>query len=102
MSTIAEEKSPRIIDDFDLPDGWTAVKLPEICDLNPPKPKADALTADSPVTFVPMPAVDAELGAITSPDIRPFSTVRKGSLRFEKVMSFSPRSRLVWRTGKPP
>ena len=66
----------------DLPEGWTEVALPEMCEINPPKPATDALPADAPVTFVPMPAVDAESGAITEPQTRSFSHVRKGYTAF--------------------
>ncbi len=84
MNTIAVGQSSQILDDSDLPDGWVAVKLPDICELNPPRPNADALAAEAPVTFVPMPAVDAELGAITSAEIRPFANVRKGFTAFSR------------------
>jgi type I restriction enzyme, S subunit len=84
MSAIAPEQFSQVINDSDLPDGWAAVRLPDLCDLNPPKPKSDALPAEAPVTFVPMPAVDAELGAITAPEIRPFSQVRKGFTAFRE------------------
>jgi type I restriction enzyme, S subunit len=68
--------------DSELPEGWSLVRLAEICELNPLKPAANVLSPDTPVTFVPMPAVDAELGAITQPTIRPFSQVRKGYTAF--------------------
>jgi type I restriction enzyme, S subunit len=85
MSATPREQASRIADDqasFDLPDGWATVTLPDICELNPPKPKTDALPAEASVTFVPMPAVDAEAGAITAPKIRRFSEVRKGFTAF--------------------
>jgi type I restriction enzyme S subunit len=68
----------------DLPEGWTKVLLPEICALNPPKPPPDALWSSAPVTFVPMSAVDETLGAITRPQARPFSDVRKGYTAFQE------------------
>jgi type I restriction enzyme, S subunit len=52
--------------------------LPTVCELNPAKPAADALPAEAPVSFVRMPAVNADLGAITNPETRPFASVRKG------------------------
>lgn len=73
-----EEESGR----DDLPEGWVQTTLSEICFINPPKPAKDALRPDARVTFVPMPAVDAELGAITNADMRPFSKVRKGYTAF--------------------
>lgn len=68
----------------DLPEGWVNVALPEICALNPPKPRSDTLPSKAPVTFVPMPAVDEEIGAITKPQTRPFSEVRKGYTAFQE------------------
>jgi type I restriction enzyme, S subunit len=67
-----------------LPEGWRLVTLPDLCDINPPKPSADALPPNAPVTFVPMPAVDAEKGAITKPEARPFGKVRKGYTSFRE------------------
>jgi type I restriction enzyme S subunit len=66
----------------ELPKGWVVVKLPDVCAINPPKPPRNALVADAPVTFVPMPAVDAEQGAIITPVPRAFSEVRKGFTAF--------------------
>ena len=67
----------------ELPEGWVNTALPEICRLNPPKPLSTALPPDSPVTFVPMPAVDETVGAITKPQIRAFCEVRKGYTAFQ-------------------
>lgn len=67
----------------ELPDGWALALIPDVSELNPIKPKA-ALYADNlPVSFVPMPAVDADVGAITKPIIRPFGEVRKGFTSFQ-------------------
>lgn len=62
-----------------LPEGWTLVKMPDVCHVNPRKPAADALPADAPVTFVPMAAVDEDLGAITDSEDRPFGELRSKS-----------------------
>jgi type I restriction enzyme S subunit len=66
----------------DLPEGWVVVTLPNLCDINPPKPSTDALPPDALVTFVPMPAVDARQGTINNPLSRHFSEVRKGFTAF--------------------
>src|ERR1041385_4362464 len=66
----------------DLPEGWAQSTLSEICDINPPKPAANSVHEAELVTFVPMPAVDETLGAISKPDLRPFSKVRKGYTAF--------------------
>jgi len=68
----------------ELPEGWSPVNLPDICDINPAKPAANFLAADAPVTFVPMPALDANLGQITAPQVRPFSLVRNGYTSFRE------------------
>ncbi len=62
-----------------LPEGWTVVNASDTCDVNPRKPAADALPVDAPVTFVPMAAVDADLGAIVDGEERPFGEVRPKS-----------------------
>src|SRR5262249_4048318 len=51
---------------------------------DPPKPPANTLAPDALVTFVPMPAVDAERGEITHPQLRPFSDVRRGFTAFRE------------------
>ena len=66
----------------DLPEGWVVAPLPDAFDVNPPKPKADALPGDAPVTFAPMGAVDAAHGAITAPEERPFADVRRAYTAF--------------------
>lgn len=50
-----------------LPEGWAITRLRDAYEINPPKASKDSLPPDTPVTFVPMPAVDAEEGAITRP-----------------------------------
>jgi hypothetical protein len=59
-----------------------SVALGEVCEINPPKPPADALTPDAPVTFIPMPAVDADSGTVANPEIRPFANIRNGHSAF--------------------
>jgi len=66
----------------ELPEGWKLVTILDVCEVNPPKPPKDFLPADAPVTFVPMPAVDADQGAITNPVIRPYLEVRNGFTSF--------------------
>ena len=65
-----------------LPEGWELVVVSDACQLNPSKPSVDVLPAEAAVTFVPMPAVDAESGTIASPQQRPFAVVRKGYTAF--------------------
>ena len=73
---------PSCFPDDELPEGWKFVTILDACEVNPPKPSKDFLPADAPVTFVPMPAVDADLGAITNPQIKPYLEVRNGFTSF--------------------
>ena len=66
----------------ELPEGWAVRPLSEIFLLNPPKPPADLVPPSTPVSFVPMPAVDSALGSIQGATDRPFSDVRKGYTAF--------------------
>ena len=68
--------------DDELPEGWVAATLPEVFRLNPPKAKGADYRDDLPVTFVPMPAVDALTGTIRAPTVRDFGAVKKGFTSF--------------------
>jgi len=65
-----------------LPDGWSIITLGDVCAINPPKPRTGMVVGDTEVTFVPMPAVDADSGTIATPQIRRFDDVRKGFTAF--------------------
>lgn len=65
-----------------LPSGWSIQPIGSVCAVNPKKPATDALKPSDPVTFVPMPAVDADSGAINEPLSRAFADVRKGFTAF--------------------
>lgn len=64
-----------------LPRGWVGATLEDLCEFNPKHdPETDRGTM---VTFVPMPAVDDETGAIVDRSaIRPLSEVWKGYTHF--------------------
>ena len=62
----------------DLPEAWASTTIGAAFELNPPKPPKTTLPEAAPVTFVPMPAVDAESGTILAPQERSFGSVRKG------------------------
>lgn len=66
----------------ELPEGWEARPLPELAEINPRKPPADARPSGTVVSFVPMPAVDADRGAIEGATERPFGEVRKSYTAF--------------------
>jgi type I restriction enzyme S subunit len=84
----ASKATPLIEAAAELPEGWVLTRLSVVCEINPPKVPLDSLEPDQPVTFVPMPAVDAHRGAITAAQERPFSEVRRGftSFRDEDVI----------------
>lgn len=67
----------------ELPEGWELPCLKDILDINPPKPRQDAVPSDTAVSFVPMPAVDADLGSINASEVRTFAEVRKGYTAFQ-------------------
>ena len=79
MSNRKASQPPTPPAETDLPEGWTVAPLHDVCEVNPGKPTAEALPGDAAVTFVPMPAVDAESGTIASPTQRPFAEARRGS-----------------------
>ena len=79
---VAISVEPRCFSDDEVPEGWKLVTILDACEVNPPKPPKDFLPADAPVTFVPMPAVDADMGAITNPEIKPYLEVRNGFTSF--------------------
>ena len=61
---------------------WPIVPLLAVCTLNP-KLEADVRpAADTPVTFVPMAAIDERLAAITAPKVRNYAEVQKGYTPF--------------------
>lgn len=66
----------------DLPEGWASARIADVFEVNPRKPAADHVREGMPVSFVPMSAVDAERGVITTPEERPFGAVRKGYTAF--------------------
>ncbi len=61
-----------------LPDQWHLLRLSEVCELNP----RQQTTHDGDVTFVPMAAVDEQMGEIVRPEVREFSEVRRGFTPF--------------------
>ena len=61
---------------------WPRVRLGDLAEINPRRPKL-VRPDDADSTFVPMPAVDGDLGTIAEPMIKPFGTVKKGYTYFE-------------------
>lgn len=79
---LPEETASPTEGETERPLGWAGASLSQVCEINPAKPSSDDLKPNELVTFVPMPAVDADAGAITSPQERRFSDVRKGFTAF--------------------
>ena len=67
----------------DCPKGWATVQLHEICAINP-RVDRTSIDSESVVSFVPMPAVEAETGRIDVSETRSFEAVRKGYTSFRK------------------
>lgn len=65
-----------------LPDGWVWTTLGEACEVNPGVDRPQHLTDETPVSFVPMAAVDDAQGAIVRFEARPIGKVWKGYTRF--------------------
>jgi type I restriction enzyme S subunit len=65
-----------------LPETWVEARLGDICEINPGFPASERPSGETPVTFVPMSAVDEVSGSITSPEIRKYSEVAKGYTYF--------------------
>jgi len=63
-----------------LPEGWEWTTFEECCLLNP-RHSSD-IPLNTLVSFVPMPAIDAELGAITSSETKQLEKVTKGFTHF--------------------
>ncbi|WP_306603240.1 restriction endonuclease subunit S [Azonexus sp.] len=67
----------------ELPAGWEKAELSEICLVNPTIDKS-AIADDLVVSFVPMPAVEAESGVIDVSATRKFGEVKKGYTPFRE------------------
>ncbi len=69
-----------MIERDELPEGWTAARIADLCELNP-KHDRD-LAPETEVTFAPMAAVDDVSGALDPTQVRPYGEVRKGFAHF--------------------
>ena len=66
-----------------LPQGWNVVRLAEVVVLNP-RAAIEGVTEDTPVSFIPMAAVEASTGRLNATRVRPWREVRKGYTRFQE------------------
>ncbi|MEO0166030.1 MAG: restriction endonuclease subunit S [candidate division WOR-3 bacterium] len=69
---------------YKLPEGWKWVRLGEVCEINPPRPRDFYRHPETPTTFVPMAAVDERTGTIFKAEIVPYFKVAKGYTYFEE------------------
>lgn len=67
-----------------LPSGWRWVRLGEVCEINPSRPKNFTRLPDASTTFVPMAVVDEKTGTVAKPEIVPYKKVSKGYTYFEE------------------
>ena len=65
-----------------VPTGWTEARLAEVAEINPANPDVRP-DDDTPVSFVPMAAVQPNGRGIDTHQIRPWGTVKKGYKRFQ-------------------
>jgi type I restriction enzyme S subunit len=65
-------------------DGWRFLSLPEVCDINPPRPRNLMYPDETLTSFVPMAAVDDQQGKIVDLQTRPFGEIKRGYTYFEE------------------
>lgn len=71
------------MDKWKLPEEWEWKALPEICELNPKRPRIQR-DDNVPTSFVPMQAVDDIEGKITGMETRRYEEVKRGYTYFEE------------------
>lgn len=67
-----------------LPEGWKLLMLPEVCLVNPTRPRNLPYSDGVGTSFVPMTAVEEREGKITDLQIRPFGEIKRGYTYFEE------------------
>lgn len=72
-----------IFEEEKVPKTWKVINLEAVCEVNPKLDKS-IYQDDLQVSFVPMPAVEAESGKIDVSDSRLFSQVKKGYTAFQQ------------------
>ncbi len=65
----------------ELRGGWVWTSLGDVCAINPRHEKG-AVGENTPISFVPMAAVDHQTGAISVGSARPYGEIRKGFTHF--------------------
>lgn len=72
-----------LLEEGDLPDGWSYAELGKIATVGPKKTKPE-IADDSQMAFVPMPRVAEEFGGIDVSQTRPLGEVHKGYTQFRE------------------
>ena len=67
-----------------LADGWKFVKLGDVCEINPRRPRGLQWHPETMTTFVPMSSVDEQIGVISNPIERRYAEVSRGYTYFEE------------------
>ena len=67
---------------IDFPRGWVITTIGEISDINERDKKLRVYSDDMLVTFIPMAAINAEMGVINKPQSRPIGKVKRGFTSF--------------------
>ena len=71
------------LDPAAVPDGWRAVRLADVAEINPRRPPI-RLEPHTPVTFIPMAAVGEDCSGILVPEQRDYREVERGYTYFEE------------------
>ena len=66
-----------------IPSGWRLVRLEDVAEINPRRPKLD-VNENTPVTFIPMAAVGTNCAGIMSREQREYHEVASGYTYFEE------------------
>lgn len=66
-----------------LPQGWGWKDMPEVCLINPKRPRIQR-DDKNPTSFIPMQAVDDRTGTIIDLQLRPYGEVKRGYTYFEE------------------
>ena len=64
--------------------GWKLLSIPEVCVINPPRPRNLPYSDEAMTSFLPMAAVDDRQGKIIDLQTRPFGEIKRGYTYFEE------------------
>jgi type I restriction enzyme, S subunit len=67
-----------------LPEGWKLLPMPDVCTINPPRPRRLLYSDETMASFIPMAAVDDREGKISDLQSRLFGEIKRGYTYFEE------------------